>query len=83
MLNSVIAETTTTASQSITAKESSIMLLLNNAKRYLPHVSIVVGIITPNGTQIYGYGNISKANSTLVNGNTILLLLQRYLLQHF
>jgi CubicO group peptidase (beta-lactamase class C family) len=71
MLNSVIAETTTTtASQFITAKESSIMLL-NNVKRYLPHVSIVVGIITPNGTQIYGYGNISKANSTKVNGNTI------------
>jgi CubicO group peptidase (beta-lactamase class C family) len=31
----------------------------------------VVGIITPNGTQVYGYGNISKANSTKVNGNTI------------
>ena len=40
-------------------------------KRYLPDVSIVVGIITPNGTQVYGYGNISKANSTKVNGNTI------------
>jgi serine-type D-Ala-D-Ala carboxypeptidase/endopeptidase len=72
-LNSVIAETTTTASSSqfTAAKESSIMLLLNNVKRYLPHVSIVVGIITPNGTQVYRYGNISKANSTIVNGNTI------------
>jgi serine-type D-Ala-D-Ala carboxypeptidase/endopeptidase len=76
MLNSVIAQptitTTTAASQFTAAKESSIiMLLLNNVKRYLPHVSIVVGIITPNGTQVYGYGNISKANSTIVNGNTI------------
>ena len=75
-LNSVIAKptttTTTTASSQFTAaKESSIMLLLNNVKRYLPHVSIVVGIITPNGTQVYGYGNISKANNTIVNGNTI------------
>jgi CubicO group peptidase (beta-lactamase class C family) len=40
-------------------------------KRYLPDASIVVGIITPNGTQVYSYGNISKANSTKVNGNTI------------
>ena len=60
-LNSVIAQPTA-ASQFTTAKESSIMLLLNNVKRYLPDASIVVGIITPNGTQVYGYGNISKAN---------------------
>jgi serine-type D-Ala-D-Ala carboxypeptidase/endopeptidase len=60
-----------TASQLTTAKESSIMLLLNNVKRYLPDESIVVGIITPNGTQVYSYGNLSKANSTKVNGNTI------------
>ena len=25
-------------------------------------VSIVVGVITPNGTSVSGYGNISKAN---------------------
>jgi CubicO group peptidase (beta-lactamase class C family) len=31
----------------------------------------VVGIITTNGTQVYGYGNISEANSTKVDGNTI------------
>jgi CubicO group peptidase (beta-lactamase class C family) len=68
MLNSVIAQPT--ASQFTTAKESSIMLL-NNVKRYLPDASIVVCIITSNGTQVYGYGNISKANTTKVNGNTI------------
>jgi CubicO group peptidase (beta-lactamase class C family) len=34
-------------------------------------VSIVVGVITPNGTQVAGYGNISKANHTTVDGNTI------------
>ncbi|MGA8911265.1 MAG: serine hydrolase domain-containing protein [Nitrososphaeraceae archaeon] len=69
-LNSVIAQPTA-ASQFTTAKESSIMLLLNNVKRYLPDASIVVGIITPNGTQVYRYGNLSNAISTIVNGNTI------------
>jgi D-alanyl-D-alanine-carboxypeptidase/D-alanyl-D-alanine-endopeptidase len=34
-------------------------------------VSIVVGVISPNGTQVSGYGNISKANHTPVDGNTI------------
>jgi CubicO group peptidase (beta-lactamase class C family) len=34
-------------------------------------VSIVIGVITPNGTSVSGYGNISKANSTKVNGDTI------------
>ena len=68
VFNSVIAQPTT--SQSATAKELSIMLL-NKVKRYLPDASIVVGIISPNGTQVYSYGNISKANSTKVNGNTI------------
>jgi serine-type D-Ala-D-Ala carboxypeptidase/endopeptidase len=33
-------------------------------------VSIVVGVISPNGTQVSGYGNISKANPTAVDGNT-------------
>ena len=68
VLNSAIAQPT--GSQLATAKELSIMLL-NKVKRYLPDASIVVGIISPNGTQVYGYGNISKANSTKVNGNTI------------
>ena len=34
-------------------------------------ISIVVGVISPNGTQVSGYGNISKANHTTVDGNTI------------
>jgi len=34
-------------------------------------VSIVVGVITPNGTQVSAYGNISKSNPTPVDGNTI------------
>jgi serine-type D-Ala-D-Ala carboxypeptidase/endopeptidase len=33
--------------------------------------SIVVGIVSPNGTQVSGYGNISKDNPTPVNGNTV------------
>ena len=46
-------------------------MLLNNVKKCLPDASMVIGIITPNGTQVYGYGNASKTNSTKVNGNTI------------
>ncbi|HKU83754.1 MAG TPA: serine hydrolase domain-containing protein, partial [Candidatus Nitrosocosmicus sp.] len=34
-------------------------------------VPIVVGIITPNGTQVSGYGNISNFNPTRVDGNTV------------
>ena len=34
-------------------------------------VSIVIGVITPNGTQVSAYGNISKSNPTPVDGNTI------------
>ena len=34
-------------------------------------VPIVVGIVTPNGTQVSGYGNISNFNSTRVDGNTV------------
>ena len=33
--------------------------------------AIVVGVITPNGTQVSAYGNISKANPTPVDGNTV------------
>jgi CubicO group peptidase (beta-lactamase class C family) len=68
VLNNVKAQSD--ASQFATTKELSIMLL-NKVKRYLPDVSIVVGTISPNGTQVYSYGNISKANATKVNGNTI------------
>jgi CubicO group peptidase (beta-lactamase class C family) len=34
-------------------------------------ISMVLGVVTPNGTQVSGYGNLSKANSTEVDGNTI------------
>ncbi len=33
--------------------------------------AIVVGVISPNGTQVSAYGNISKANPTPVDGNTV------------
>jgi hypothetical protein len=32
---------------------------------------IVVGIVSPDGTQISGYGNISNFNSTMVDGNAV------------
>lgn len=66
--------------------ESTTTILLNQLKqklfKYLTDrsssifdssipVSIVVGIGTPNGTQISGYGNLSKTSSTNADGNTI------------
>src|SRR4051794_15070609 len=33
--------------------------------------SLVVGLIDPNGTKVYSFGNISKANDMPVNGSTI------------
>jgi serine-type D-Ala-D-Ala carboxypeptidase/endopeptidase len=47
------------------------MILKNLGNKSKGGVSIVVGVITPNGTSVSGYGNISKANTTKVNGNTI------------
>jgi CubicO group peptidase (beta-lactamase class C family) len=46
-------------------------VLLNQVKEYLPNISMVIGIVSPNGTQVYSYGNISRENSTNVNGDTI------------
>jgi serine-type D-Ala-D-Ala carboxypeptidase/endopeptidase len=34
-------------------------------------ISIVAGAVTPNGTQVSWYGNISKVNHTRVDGNMI------------
>jgi serine-type D-Ala-D-Ala carboxypeptidase/endopeptidase len=50
----------TSSSSAVSASDSTI-----------PAVSIVVGVVTPNGTQVSGYGNVSKANNTKVDGNTI------------
>jgi serine-type D-Ala-D-Ala carboxypeptidase/endopeptidase len=46
-------------------------MFVNTVERYLPEVSVVVGAVTPNGTLVYGYGNISESNGTKVDGNTI------------
>jgi serine-type D-Ala-D-Ala carboxypeptidase/endopeptidase len=46
-------------------------VLLNQVKEDMPDKSIVIGVISPNGTQVYSYGNISKENSTNVNGDSI------------
>jgi serine-type D-Ala-D-Ala carboxypeptidase/endopeptidase len=35
------------------------------------HAAFVVGLVDLNGTQFYGYGNMSKANNTTVDKNTI------------
>ena len=47
------------------------MILKNMGNKSMGGVSIVVGVITPNGTSVSSYGNISKANTTKVNGDTI------------
>jgi hypothetical protein len=41
--------------------------LLNQVEEFMPNVSMVIGIVSPNGTQVYSYGNISEENSTNVN----------------
>ncbi|HKI06936.1 MAG TPA: serine hydrolase domain-containing protein [Nitrososphaeraceae archaeon] len=46
-------------------------VLLNQVEEDMPDKSIVIGIISPNGTQVYSYGNISKENSTNVSGDSI------------
>lgn len=35
------------------------------------NAAFVVGLVDPNGTQFYGYGNMSTANNTTVDKNTI------------
>ena len=35
------------------------------------NASIVVGFVDPNGTKVFGYGNISKTNNVPVNGSTL------------
>ena len=32
---------------------------------------IIVGVVTPNGTQVSGYGNVSNINPSTVDGNTV------------
>ena len=34
-------------------------------------VPIIVGVVTPNGTQVSGYGNVSNINPSTVDGNTV------------
>ena len=46
-------------------------LLLNQVEEFMPDISMVIGIVSPNGTRVYSYGNISKENSTNVNGDSI------------
>ncbi len=49
-------------------KETIQSLVDNNNKT---NAAIVVGLIDPNGTQFYGYGNMSNANHITVNKDTI------------
>ena len=75
----VISESYSTISNGIKGNLSTVLLnqivkpivLENMGNKSSGGVSIVVGVITPNGTSVSGYGNISKANSTEVNGDTI------------
>src|ERR687895_699304 len=46
-------------------------VLLNQVEEFMPNISMVIGIVSPNGTQVYSYGNISDENGTNVNGDSI------------
>jgi serine-type D-Ala-D-Ala carboxypeptidase/endopeptidase len=46
-------------------------VLLNQVEEFMPNISIVIGVVSPNGTQVYSYGNISQENGTNVNGDSI------------
>ncbi|HKR74140.1 MAG TPA: serine hydrolase domain-containing protein [Candidatus Nitrosocosmicus sp.] len=46
-------------------------VLLTQVEEYMPDISIVIGVVSPNGTEVYSYGNISKVNNTKVNENSI------------
>ena len=75
----VISESYNTISNRSKGNLSTVLLnqivrptvLENMGNKSIGGVSIVVGVITPNGTSVSGYGNISNANGTRVNGNTI------------
>ena len=41
--------------------------LINNGT----NAAIMIGLVSPNGTQFYGYGKMSAANGTTVNENTL------------
>ncbi len=43
----------------------------NNVAMSNSSVPIVVGIVTTNGTQVSGFGNISSSNNTKVDGDTV------------
>ena len=49
-------------------KETIQSLVDNNNKT---NAAIVIGLVDPNGTQFYGYGNMSNANPTTVDKDTI------------
>jgi D-alanyl-D-alanine-carboxypeptidase/D-alanyl-D-alanine-endopeptidase len=50
------------------SSNSSNKIVMSNPNTTVP---IVVGIVTTNGTQVSGYGNISSSNDTKVDGNTV------------
>jgi serine-type D-Ala-D-Ala carboxypeptidase/endopeptidase len=50
------------------SSNSSNKIAMSNSSIPVP---IVVGIITTNGTQVSGYGNISSSNDTKVDGNIV------------
>lgn len=50
------------------SSNSSNKIATSNSSITIP---IVVGIVTTNGTQVSGYGNISNSNDTKVDGNTV------------
>jgi len=64
------------SSSSLSSPPSENVLLppnvfLDQVEKHMPSISTVIGIINPNGTQVYSYGNVSKVNGTNVDGDSI------------
>ncbi|MGN6623821.1 MAG: serine hydrolase domain-containing protein [Candidatus Nitrosocosmicus sp.] len=67
------SSTTSTSSSELDFKQISPKVtnfILNNVVNK-SKAALVVGLIDPNGTKVYSFGNISKANDISVNGSTI------------
>ena len=45
--------------------------IINHTSNPNPYLSMVVGIVSPNGTQVSAYDNLSDANQTKVDGDTV------------
>ena len=72
------AAAATNTNASITTNKEEEMIIPNQVKNFIldqivnkSKAAIVIGFVNPNGTRIFSFGNISKANNIPVNENTL------------